>query len=59
MLNVLRYSIKANPDTARLAFYPLFIINPGQSPSPVKIISTIGPGDRGEPVITIFLPDDD
>jgi hypothetical protein len=59
MLNILRYSIKTNPETSRLAFYPLFVMSPNTPPSPVKIVSTIGPSDKGGPIITIFLPEDD
>ena len=59
MLNVLRASIKSNPDTSRLTFSPLFIMVPGMPPSPIEIVSTIGPGDNLEPVLTIFLPEDD
>jgi hypothetical protein len=59
MLSVLRAAIKANPDTSRLQFSPLFIMAPDTPPSPVTLISAVGPGDKGEPVLTIFLPEDD
>ena len=32
---------------------------PGRPPEPVDLISVCGPGDIGEPVITIMLPGED
>jgi len=34
-------------------------MSPGASPIPVELISVAGPGDNGEPVITVMLPDED
>jgi hypothetical protein len=59
MLNVLRLVIKSGPDTSRLTFSPLFVMVPDGPPTPITIIATAGPGDQGEPVLTIFLPEDD
>ena len=59
LLNILRATIKSNPNTSRLTFSPPFIMTLGIKSSPIKIVSTIGPGDHLEPVITIFLPEDD
>jgi len=59
MLTILRLSIKSQPDTSWLTFSPLFVMTPDTSPAPITIISTVGPGDHGEPVITLYLPEDD
>ena len=36
----------------------LFLMAPGQWEK-VRVIAVIGPGDSGEPVLTIMLPGDD
>jgi hypothetical protein len=59
MLTILRLSIKTQPDTSRLTFSPLFVMAPDSSPVPITIVSTVGPGDQGEPVLTLYLPGDD
>jgi hypothetical protein len=59
MLNVLWLASKSSPDTSRLTFSPLFVMAPDGPPIPITLITTVGPGDQGEPVLTIFLPEDD
>ena len=59
LLNILHATIKSNPNTSRLTFSPPFIMTHGMKPSPIEIVSTIDPGDHLDPVITIFLPEDD
>ncbi|OHD20129.1 MAG: hypothetical protein A2Y38_14850 [Spirochaetes bacterium GWB1_59_5] len=58
-LNVLRYAIKATPSTDRLSLSVLFTMAPDAEPIPVELLAVCGPGDSGEPVITIMLPGDD
>jgi hypothetical protein len=58
-LSVLRYAIKASPSTDRLSFTVLFAQAPDAEPEPVNLLAVCGPGDSGEPVITIMLPADD
>jgi len=58
-LSVLRYAIKASPSTDRLSFTVLFAQAPDAEPEPVDLLAVCGPGDSGEPVITIMLPSDD
>lgn len=36
----------------------LFLMEPGRQEK-VKVVAVIGPGDEGEPVLTIMLPGDD
>lgn len=58
-LSVLRYAIKASPATDRITFTVLFAQAPDAEPEPVDLLAVCGPGDSGEPVITIMLPSDD
>ncbi len=58
-LSVLRYAIKASPATDRITFNVLFAQVPDAEPVPVDLLAVCGPGDSGEPVITIMLPSDD
>jgi len=39
--------------------YGLYVRNDNIRPRPVELRCQIGPGDDGEPVITILLPDED
>ncbi len=59
MLSVLRFAIKTSPATDRLSFTVLFAQVPDAEPVPVDLLAVCGPGDSGEPVITIMLPSDD
>lgn len=59
VLNVLRYAIKASSSTDRLSFTVLFAQASDTEPEPVNLLAICGPGDSGEPVITIMLPSDD
>ena len=36
----------------------LFLMEPGRKEK-VKVVAVVGPGDEGEPVLTIMLPGDD
>lgn len=58
-LSVLRYAIKASPSTDRLSFTVLFAQAPKAEPVPVELLAVCGPGDSGEPVITIMTPSDE
>jgi hypothetical protein len=59
LLTVLHYTILNSKDDTFLRFSVLFLMSPGSSPIPVELISVAGPGDDGEPVITVMLPDED
>lgn len=58
-LSVLRYAIKASPSTDRLSFTVLFAQALDAEPEPVDLLAVCGPGDSGEPVITIMTPSDE
>jgi hypothetical protein len=59
VLTVLRFAIQNSKDDTFLRFRVLFQMKPGFAPNPIELVSVCGPGDDGEPVITIMLPDDD
>ena len=42
----------------RVTFKVAFLMAPGRKET-VEVIAHIGPGDNGEPVLTIMLPEDD
>ena len=58
-LSVLRYAIKSASATDRLSFTVLFAQASDATPVSVDLLAVCGPGDSGEPVITIMLPSDD
>lgn len=59
MLTILRHAIRAASRMDEVHFAPLFIMEPGQKALPVEQWAKCGPGDRGEPVITIMLRGED
>lgn len=59
MLMVLRLMLRASKDGREVRFAPLFITEPGGAPKAVELKAASGPGDEGEPVITIMLPNED
>jgi hypothetical protein len=61
LLAVLLYEIHRGQGGARVDFAPLFLM-PGRGqdrPAPVQMYALCGPGDAGEPTITIMLPGED
>jgi hypothetical protein len=49
---------KAIRDSDRAEFDVLFLVAPGRWVT-AHVVAVIGPGDQGEPVMTIMLPEDD
>jgi len=45
-------------NTDRVTFKVDFLMAPGRKET-VEVVAHIGPGDHGEPVLTIMLPEDD
>jgi hypothetical protein len=43
----------------RIRYKVLFQMVPGKEPEEIDLIAVCGPGDAGEPVITIMLPGED
>ncbi len=61
LLAILLYEIRRGKNGERVEFAPLFVMpgTPQGQPVPVKMRALCGPGDEGEPVITIAMPDED
>ena len=59
MLMVLRYAIRSTKDTDTIYFSPLFNTRHHPAPKHHKLWAKCGPGDNGEPVITVMLIDED
>lgn len=59
MLNILRAAIRKIGGENRISFAPLFLMNPKKSPEPVNLWAVCGPGDKGEPVITVMIEGED
>ena len=58
VLTMLRYAIAHSKATQELAF-SVAVQNDARGPSRVELKALCGPGDQGEPVITIMMPDED
>ncbi|MGA2547943.1 MAG: DUF6573 family protein [Rectinemataceae bacterium] len=58
LLFILRFAIAKARDTDTILFKVLFLMSADSTPIPVELISIAGPGDDGEPVLTIMLPDE-
>lgn len=59
MLTILRLEARRAGGGCEVRFAPLFVMEPGQPPRQVQLKAMSGPGDDGEPVITVMLPDED
>ena len=52
------FAARRTINTDRVSFKVDFLMAPGRKET-VEVIVHIGPGDEGEPVLTIMLPEDD
>ena len=59
LLTVLRWTIQTSKDDSYLPLSVLFVMSPGTPPVPIELVAVCGPGDSGEPVVTVMLPDED
>ena len=61
VLMVLLFRIKQRPNTDRIIFKVSFAMGPTRRniSRTVELTAVIGPGDEGEPVLTIMLPEDE
>lgn len=59
LLTILRLAIRNAMSADAVRFAPLFIRNAGQAAEPVEMWAKCGPGDEGEPVITVMLKGED
>ena len=55
---MLYVTIKRSPGGQDMLFYRL-IVSDGERQDTVKLKSICGPGDEGEPVLTIMVPGED
>ena len=59
LLMVLHFEIKRSKNTDTVHFAPYFNARNHSTPKPYKLWSKCGPGDNGEPIITVMLIDED
>ena len=59
VLMVLHFEIRRSKNTDAVYFAPFFNTKNCAEPKPHKLWAKIGPGDAGEPVITVMLIDED
>jgi len=55
---MLKFAIARAPEGDFL-IYTVFVRNDNTAPKPVKLKAICHPGDEGEPVITVLMPDED
>ena len=58
LLALAMIAARISKGTDRVSFKVDFLMNPNRKET-VEVIAHIGPGDAGEPVLTLMLPDDD
>ena len=58
IFSVLRGAIATGKDLSSLNITVCFLMSPNAAPEPVELLAVAGPGDSGEPVNTIMLPED-
>lgn len=58
ILSMVRFGIKVSPNRSELLF-PVMVQNDESGPKKVTLKAAVGPGDDGEPVFTVMLPNED
>lgn len=58
LLTLALFAARSSKGTDRVYFKVSFLMGPGRSEE-ANIIAHIGPGDHGEPVMTLMLPEED
>jgi hypothetical protein len=59
LLDVLYFAAAVYPDREEVHFKLLLVLAPGSPPEPVPLKALCHPGDFGEPVLTVLLPNED
>jgi hypothetical protein len=61
VLVMLHFAIRRSHGNGRVLLFALHVRNDNREriPPPVRLKAVSGPGDHGEPVLTILLPDED
>ena len=58
LLTLAMFAARTSKGKDRVTFKVDFLMAPGRKET-IEVIAHIGPGDHGEPVLTIMLPEDD
>jgi hypothetical protein len=59
LLQILRFAAAVYTDRSEIHFKVLFVLSPGCPPEPVPLKALCHPGDNGEPILTVLLPNED
>lgn len=59
LLSILRAEMRSGQGGREVRFAPYFLMEPCKPPRQVAMRAVSGPGDDGEPVITVMMPDED
>lgn len=60
VLWMLRFAVTRHPEVeGDTLLFTVFVRNDDTEPQPVKLKAVCHPGDEGEPVITVLMPDED
>src|SRR5262249_27469995 len=59
VLYMLRHAIRQAPDGADLLYFEVRAVSQRLRPTPFRLKCVCGPGDAGEPVLTVMFPDED
>lgn len=59
LLSLLRAELRSAQGGREVRFAPYFLTEAGKPPRQISMRAVSGPGDDGEPVITVMLPDED
>lgn len=59
LLNILRMELRSAQGGREVRFVPYFVMECGKPPRQIAMRAVSGPGDDGEPVITVMMPDED
>jgi hypothetical protein len=61
VLTMLRFAVRRSKDGAREIRFALHVRNDNREGTPplVRLKALCGPGDQGEPVVTVMMPDED
>lgn len=58
VLTCLRYTAKQS-NQKQVVYFDVLVSKRGRRPLPVRLKAHCGPGDNGEPVLTVMLPEED
>jgi hypothetical protein len=59
VLYMLRLAIRRAPEDAEVLYFEVRAVSQRLRPTPFRLKCVCGPGDSGEPVLTVMFPDED